>query len=332
MSKTRSAPTILPIVVIFGDEEYQKSVALTQALDELLPPPIDRGLALCDYDGSRTEEQGGPSLAGVMDDLNTLPFLTDRRAVVVRDADKFISATRERLENYLKSPSQTATLILMCRSFPRTLRLSKAADAAGGRLIECKKLTGRALIDFAAGEAKRLGKQLSPAAAARLVDQVGGDQGIIATEVEKLAVYATDRSAITEADIAELVGQSREERIFAVMDVAALGQAREALTLWRQVLASDPAAVFKVLGGMAYVVRRWMAAAQMVQEGMPVHAVAPKVMMYGRANELEQILRRYPLRRLGAVLAELADLDGQVKTGARSMEMGVEALLVRLAS
>ncbi len=91
-------PARLPLIVIFGDDLYQRSTAVTQTLDELLPPPVDRGLALCTYDGGRSVDQGGPEMATVREDLATLPFLSDRRVVLIRDADAFISAQRDRLE------------------------------------------------------------------------------------------------------------------------------------------------------------------------------------------------------------------------------------------
>ncbi|MBK8913988.1 MAG: hypothetical protein IPM64_05165 [Phycisphaerales bacterium] len=176
-----------------------------------------------------------------------------------------------------------------------------------------------------------MGKRLSPAVAGRLVDRIGTEQGQVAAEVEKLALYCGARAEIADADVTELVGMSREERIFAVLDAAALGRPAEALRLWQQVMRSDPAAVYKAMGGMAYMARRWIGAAQAVRNGESVHAVAPRVGMYGRGNELEQILRRQSPGRLAWLLAELGDLDWQVKSGMRSMEMGVEALLLRLA-
>jgi len=330
---TKTARTrLLPIVVIYGDEAYQKNDALHRALDELLPPEIDRGLALTEYDGAATEEQGGPSLAAVLDDLLTLPFLAERRVVVIRDADKFISSARERLENYLKNPSPTGTLILECRSFPKNLRLSKAAVAAGGRLCECAKLRGRAVVDFVIAEATARDKRIDYPAAARLVELTGAEQGLLAGEVEKLCLYAADRPSVTLKDVADLVGQSREEKIFAVMDAAATGRLPEALRLWHQVLASDPAAAFRAVGGVAYVLRRWLDAHRLRADGMPVSAIAPKVMMWRRERELETLLRRLPPPRLSRLLAALATLDSQAKVGARSIEAGIEALLIELAA
>lgn len=327
--KAQASPSV---VVIFGDEEYQKSKALQQTLDALLPPQVDRALALCEYDGSRSEEQGGAGLATVMDDLATLPFLAERRVVVIRDADKFVTAQRERLERYVQSPSPTGTLILLCRSFPKTTRLYKATALAGGQVLECKKLTTRGLLDFVIAEARARGKRMDLGVAARLVELIGQEQGILAAEVEKLSLYAHDRPAITADDVSDLVGLTREEKIFAVMDSAATGRLPEALQLWHNVVATDPAAVFKAVGGMAYVLRRWLTAHRMLADGLPVRAIAPKLRMGGREHELDSLLRRLPPARLRRILATIARLDSQAKVGAQSIETGIEALLLEVAA
>jgi DNA polymerase-3 subunit delta len=329
---TRAAKTALSIIVIYGDEDFQKQTALAAALNALLPPEVDRTLALTTYDGAQGEEQGGPSFAAVADDLATLPFLSPRRVVVVRDADRFITAARERLERWVAAPPPTGTLILECRSFPSNTRLAKAAVAGGGKVIECRKLYGKALIAFAEQAAQTRGKQLVPAAAERLVNLIGQDQGAIDAEVEKLSLYVGGRPKITPEDVAALVGLSREEKVFAVMDAAALGRLPEALGLWQQVLSTDPDAVYKAVGGVAFVLRKWLTAHRLVADGAAPAEIAPKVMMYGRAAELATILRRLPAARVAAVLAQLGTLDAQAKSGTRSIERGIEGLLVELAS
>lgn len=328
----RAKPTHPPIVVISGDEEFQKGALLRATLDKLLPPEVDRALALAEYDGTRSEESGGPSYAAVMDDLQTLPFLADRRVVVIRDADKFVSAHRARLEEYLTRPAPTGVLVLECRTFLTTTRLAKAIPAAGGELHACKSLRGAALADFAVERARALGKRLDLRVAQQIVALVGDEQGLIATEVEKLCLFANERAEITAADVTQLVGESREEVIFAVMDSAGIGRRKQALELWERVLASDPDAVYRTVGGVAFVLRRWLAAHEMLAERQSVFSIAPKVGMYGRAQELEQLLRRLPPARIKRALAQLADLDTQSKLGARSIETGVTALLCELSA
>ena len=330
MKDTKQKPPA--IAVFYGDEEFQKSKALSRLLDELLPPQVDRGMALCEYDGTKGEEQGGPTLATVMDDLMTMPFLADRRIVVIRDADKFISAYREKLENYLKSPSPTGTLVLTCRALPKNTKLYKAAAASGAVLVECKKLGLAGLTNFVMEQARVRNKHLSKPVAMRLLEVVSADQGLLAGEIEKLCLYAHDRDTITDADIDEMVGLTREEKIFAAMDAAALGNLPKALQLWHQVTSTDKDAVFKAVGGMCYKVRSWLRAHEMLADGMDSLAVARNAGLWRNPSDLPALIRRQPPLRLKRILARIAQLDSQAKVGGRSIDTGIEAVLAVLAT
>lgn len=330
-TRSPAKATSAPIHVVYGDEANRKSKTIEQILNEVLPPEVDRAMALSTYDGEETEEHGGPTGAGVFDDLRTLPFLSDRRVVVVRNADKFISGHRDALEAYAAAPASTGVLILDCKSFPKTTKLYKAAVKSGAALHECKKLSGRGLNEFVIAEATERGKKIDRAAAANLVTLIGQDEGLLSNEVEKLALFVGDRATITLADVQTLVGLTREEKIFAVMDEAAAGRLAPALAGWRAVLATDPAAAFRAVGGIAFVLRKWLTAHQLRDEGALVRAIAPKVMMWGRENELQSLLLRLSRRDVGKLLDQLATLDTQAKSGSRSIENGVEALLIAAA-
>src|SRR5438132_14136540 len=95
---------VAPVYVVHGPEAFLKRQALTEILDRLLAGS-DRSLALNEYDGS-----GSVELASVLDDLRTLPFLSERRVVLVRDADAFLTRYRQELEEYLESPSPSGVL------------------------------------------------------------------------------------------------------------------------------------------------------------------------------------------------------------------------------
>jgi len=215
---------------------------------------------------------------------------------------------------------------------PSNTRIYKAAVAARGEIISCAKLRGRGLVDFVISETRARGKRIDYPVAARLAELVGPEAGMLAGEVEKLCLYGGERPAITIDDITALVGLSREEKIFTAMDAAGAGNLRRALDLWNQVITTDPDAVYKAVGGMAYIARRWATAHRLAASRMPLPAIAPKVMMWGREDELKAILRRQPPGRIKRTLAAIADLDSQAKVGARSIESGVEALFIELAT
>ncbi len=320
-----------PIVVLFGEDDYARARRLGELLDALLPEGVDRSLAVSEYDGAEPEDRGGPSAAAVFDDLATRPFLAPRRVVIIRDADVFVSATRERLERYLEHPSPSGTLVLECRSFPKTTRLYKRAVAAGGWVEEFRKPTGRTLRERIAVAAERRGKQIDPTATDRLLQRVGEDPALVEQEIEKLSLYVGSRPTITIDDVDALVGLTREERIFAVLEAAGCGQLETALRQWLGMLTTDPATPYRAVGGMAFVLRRWLTAQRLAADGLPVHTIAGKVMMWRRERELAQILRRNPPRRVRRLLAALAEADLQAKQGRRSIETVVEALILATA-
>ena len=67
---------------------------------------------------------------------------------------------------------------------------------------------------------------------------VGPEAGILASEIEKLAVYAGDSARIERADIVALVGAGRVEKIWKAIDAATTGQTRVALELLNTLLAA----------------------------------------------------------------------------------------------
>jgi len=54
--------------------------------------------------------------------------------------------------------------------------------------------------------------------------------------------------------------------------------------------------------------------------------------MWRRERELTELLRRLTPTRLKRVLASIAQLDSQAKVGARSIDMGIEAVLTEVAA
>lgn len=167
MVARKAASATPPIVVIFGDEPFQISQTLSRKLDAILPPEIDRGMAVTSYDGGQSDDAGGPGIAAVLDDLRTPSFFAALRVVIVRDADKFVTSHRDALETYLEHPSPTGALLLELRSFPKTTRLYKRAMEVGGEVIECRRMSERDLPQFVIAEAQTLGKRVRPATAAR---------------------------------------------------------------------------------------------------------------------------------------------------------------------
>ena len=209
---------------VCGGEVFLRSRAAAALIDRVLGD-ADRMLALTEYDGS----EASASLASVLDDLRTLPFLTDRRLVVVREADAFITRYRQELEDYLDSPSATGVLLLDCKIFPSNTRLYKRV-AAVGEVTECKPIKAYAVPGWLTEHCRGVyGKRLDARAASLLCDQIGADLGLLDAELQKLALYVGERETIGADDVEKLTGRCREEQVWDILSAIGAGNRAKAL-------------------------------------------------------------------------------------------------------
>src|SRR5690242_12629406 len=108
---------VKPVYVLFGEDTFLHDAARAEIIKAIIGDS-DPQVAVSVFDAEA-------ELATVLDELRTLPFLAPRRAVVIRDADAFVSAYRDALETYLQSPSANSSLMLVVSSWPSNTRLYK---------------------------------------------------------------------------------------------------------------------------------------------------------------------------------------------------------------
>ncbi len=220
----RKAPSggIKPVYAVFGDDPYLRRETMDAIVASALGPDPDLA-AVTRLAGDRAE------LVDVLDELRTLPFLSRRRVVIVENADPFITAHRADLEAYVEHPSPTGTLVLVPKTWPSNTRLAKAVTKVG-ESIDCKAPREAELPEWLIRLAKdHENTTLDPDAARLLVELVGPEVGLLASEVAKLATYVGTAARIRRQDVARMVGAGRVETIWRVLDAATTGKPASAL-------------------------------------------------------------------------------------------------------
>lgn len=232
-----------------GEDESLVNFYCQQLLDKLMEPS-QRATGLFDADPKDV------SISEVLDELRTVPFLTDKRVVLVRWADKFISQNRELLEKYFESPSPTGILILTVSNWDTRTKLAKKL-ASSGELITVAQPKGRQLqmrlIDYAQ---QAHGKKLTQNAAEILIEFAGDELPRLYSEVDKLALFADAEKIIDVQHIESLIGHNRIYGVFAVIDACLAGSSADAISRLRNMFAEDRSAEYTVVGAFAFHFRR----------------------------------------------------------------------------
>jgi DNA polymerase-3 subunit delta len=319
-----SRSTVQPVYVLHGDEGFLKRQVLAALRERVLGAASD-GLGLSTYPGDRAE------FADVRSELDTLPFLSPRRLVIVENADPFVTRHRAALEKYVAQPTGTGTLVLDVKSWPSNTRLAKAVPAEA--TMVCKAPPAARLPDWCVRQAASgHGKQLSAAAARLLVELVGADLGQLDQELAKLAAYAGAGPRITETDVDRLVGNSRQENTFRIFDAIGAAQPGQALGLLDRLLTQgeDP---LRILGAFSHQLRRLAQADRLARQGRSVAAAVADLDVPPFARQgLEQQLRHLGPSRAGRLYDWLLEADLGMK-GASPVAPRVllERLVVQLA-
>jgi len=325
------------IYVIAGKEQSLVSAECDKLLERLIEPQ-QRAVALFSADPKQV------AVADVMDELRTLPFLAERRVVVVKDADKFISENRQLLENYFDKPCPTGILILTVSSWSAGTRLAKKLQKVG-KLISVAQprpwqLPDR-LIKYAFDAHN---KELPHDAAELLVELTGDELGRLYSEVDKLAIFAGPAPAspdasrgggektITPQHVEQLIGHNRIFGAFAVIDACLAGDSTQAVDRLRNMFAEDRSAEYTVVGAFAFHFRRLFNAKVLFEKGAQPSEVATKLRIWGNKEGFFAQLRRMSLQQIGDTLQQLAQIDYAIKTGQSKAQVEIEKLALKLTA
>jgi len=324
-SKTSTKKKNEFVYVITSEDESLVNFYCQQLLNKLIEPS-QRATGLFDADPKYV------SISEVLDELRTAPFLTGKRVVLIRWADKFISQNRELLEKYFESPSPTGILILTVGNWDARTKLARKL-AKTGKLITVTPLKGRQLqrrlVDYAR---QAYDKRLTQNAAEILVEFAGDELPKLYSEVDKLALFADAEKVIDIQHIESLIGHNRIYGAFAVIDACLASNSTGAIARLRNMFAEDRSAEYTVIGAFAFHFRRMFNAKVLLEEGHNPYEIAGSLRIWSNKDGFFAMLGKMTLQQIGAALQKLAAIDYAVKTGQTKAEVAIERLVLNLTN
>ncbi len=163
-----------------------------------------------------------PSMDEMISLCNTMPFLSEKRVVVVRNAQKLNTRQLDQLMKYLDNPCDMTTLILIMEIDKPDKELSKYMKKFEGkariaRFESIRNISER--ISWIMSRALLHGKRIDKDAATLLADMTGGSSmWYLDSEIKKLCLYVAQAPSISGADVHDAVMRTHEPAIFAFLD------------------------------------------------------------------------------------------------------------------
>jgi DNA polymerase-3 subunit delta len=336
--------------VLVGDEVFLFDRCRRAVLDGLVPADL-RDFCLSDLDLAETnifealDRAQTPSLMAPFQVL----FIRNLKQLYTRGAKKEEFAA---LEAYFRSPNPQALVIfvadhLRIPSDPRRMdlqdkdRYERIRETLGDwcGIVELARVDEADALKWIAAEAKRREVTIEADAARELADALGADMMLIASEVEKLVLYAGAKRLVTLGDVETMVLAAKQRSLYELTDAISAKDRARAVSLLHGLLNASDGGEDAAIGHLYMLARTFRQMLVILEKNVRDSRAIWQALWQGfrmppfAAEDVIRQARRYKSRReLTRALRLIARADLELRSQPPDKRLVLERLVLELAS
>ncbi|MDE7019064.1 MAG: DNA polymerase III subunit delta [Lachnospiraceae bacterium] len=310
------------VYLLYGEEDYLRK----QCRDKLKKALVEDG----DSMNFQYFEGKGINVGEMIDLAETMPFLAQRRVIMIENSGLFKQGG-EQLAEYLKEPCETTFFILTEREIDKRSKLFKAVSAKG-RTIECKAQDEAVLKRWVLGILKRENKKISERDLDFFLEMTGANMENITKELEKLVCYCMGKEAVTKQEIEEICTRQVNNQIFDMINAVADKRQKVAMGLYYDLLTlKEPP--MRILFLIARQFNLLLQVKQLKKKGYPAKAIGENVGLPGFiAGKYVNQAAKFSTESLKKAVTDCVEAEEAVKTGKMNDVLSVELLLIKYSA
>ena len=310
------------VYILYGEEAYLRNQYKDKLKDALLGGGDPMNFHYFEGKDVRVGE--------VIDLAETMPFLADRRVIILENSGLFAHGGEE-LAEYLGAPSETAYFVFVEPTVDKRSKLYKAATAKG-RAIEFAAQDETVLKRWILGFLKKENKNITERDLNLFLDKTGSDIANIRGELEKLLCYCLERDVITAQDIEAICTKQVSSQIFDMINAVAEKRQKEAMELYYDLLTlKEPP--MRILFLITRQFNMLLQVKELKNKGLDANAIGEKVGLAGFiARKYVAQAAKFKENDLRRALTDCVESEEAVKTGRMNDVMSVELLIVKYSA
>ena len=307
------------IYLLHGEEAYLRK----QYRDKLKEALIADGDTMNNhyYEGKDTK------IEEIIDLAETLPFLAEKRVIVIENSGWFQKGG-DKMAEYLPGIPETTYLIFVETQVDKRSKLYKTVKNKG-RIAEFSHQDEQMLKRWILGMLKKEGKNITAADMQFLLERTGTEMAHIKTEMEKLLCYTMGKAEVTREDIEEICTKRVQNQIFDMINAIADKNQKKALDLYYDLLTlkEPPMRILALIGRQFNLL---LQVKELRKKGYSQPVIAEKTGLHGFiVGKYEKQAVKFKTAELREVLEACVEADENVKTGKMNDVMSVEILICK---
>lgn len=315
---------LVPLYLFSGPEEFLKEDAVQRLRNFLLRP----GVVDLNYHLFYGKEDRG---ARIVEVASTLPFMSEKRLVVVREGERLKVSDKKEILKYAQSPSPSTCLVLLVNKIDRRENFYSTLTKFALE-VSFKPVRGNDLISWIENRAREEGKKIAPRAAFELKERIGGNLRELTGQLTKIFLYAGDKKDIGVEEVRALVGEGGEASGFDLAEAISEGKKDKALKILGKILSEGEKAP-ELIGLISWQVRRIAEAKSRIAQGeTPTEACQSLgIFPYFRKKFISQV-KKSSFPKLRENFYSLLEADRQFKSGRLTPNLILELLVIKLCT
>jgi len=280
-----------PVYVVLGDERLVVDAAETALAGEAL----SGGGASFNRDVYRCSEDNAAEALAV---ARTMPMMSPRRLVLLREAHEASPTLLEQLATYLASPNPSTVLVVTGSKWPAPSggkdwgRRAEGAAKKVGVVVRMKS-QDQDPIAFSIAVAEELGCALKRRDAEFLIERVGSDLGRLKLELEKAATWLGGDGEMTAEVLQNVCSLLAEAEIWTLTDALVSGNADRALETAHR-LMEDGEAPHRLISMVTWQFRQLLRLQDAIRHGRSARDAGIR-MRYDKLRAAERALKQRPM-------------------------------------
>ncbi len=277
----------------------------------------------------------------------SLPFLSDRRLVILDQAQAVISKnSADQWKPFLDSLPETTALVLIAwdefvssgknkgwQTLQKKHWIWQWIEEAGARVFyrACRQPGAGEMAGWIRQKAEAMQGKFSGGAAIALADHTGTDTQYTTQEITKLLTYVDFQRPVEVEDVELLTAPGGRVNVFEMVDGLADGNVSRAMRLLKGLLdETDP---FSLFGMVVRQFRLLIQAREALDEGESAESLSRELRVPPFVvRKISKQASRFSQERLSAVYHRLLELDEGTKTGMWPAELALELFVAELKS
>jgi DNA polymerase-3 subunit delta len=351
IASSASNPSALRAGYVFvGDEIFLYERCRKAVLKAFVPQDL-RDFCLSEMDLS------DHNIFEILDRARTPSLMAPFQVVFVRNLKQLYTRGAKKdefaeIDRYFKSPNPQALLIFVAdhlripanpsrMDMEDKTKFERIRETIGDHcgIVELARVDEADAMRWVTTTAQEQATRIDPDAVRELVDALGADMMLIASELEKLLLYSFGRGKITLGDVETMVLSAKQRSLYDLTDAISAKDKPRALALLHGLLNSSEAGEEAAIGHLYMLARTFRQMLVILEKNVRDSRAIWQVLWQGfrmppfAADDLIRQARRYKSRReLTRALRLIARADLELRSSPPDKRLVLERLVYDLAS